>query len=634
MEPDGFADDLQETTRRGLLAAAGASSITGALSTLFETTAAAKPAAPDDAPTDSEFGVERCGGTDAYPQSVASGGPTPTGVIAWTRLDSSVYVPGKPVAVRVGLEEAMENVIYRGTVPADAVGPQADYTVQADLHGELPSDRHLFYQFIHDGIASPVGRCRTLPAADASPDRLSLAVANCNSYGSGYYGGYAHIADEDVDFLLHVGDFTYEGAPNSSLEGRSFDLPSGKGKSHTLEDYRFVHKTYRSDEFLQQALQQHTLIHTWDDHELVNNPWWNRENDAPATADHPYSGDPEKLKRLFVRAITAFSEYVPSRVYDAGTKDDRIDGDAIHDEFRLYRSIRFGDLAELFMTDERLYRDGPPEDEFGRRDQSRPPARTADDEDRTMLGEEQLEWFLNGGDNPEGLPDTAGVGGSDALWTVWGNSVMHTAMKQMNAGPATWYNSIARATYDCWDGYRHERSVLADTFVETDNVVVLTGDFHTYVAGYLKENYESVTQSEYVTDDGRIGVEFITTGLSSGNFAAAGGLPKTATELGLDRVVRSMNPHIEWFNSAHWGYATVEITRDGCVYTAWSVDREDNSEDAERILLRSFRVPEGEVDIRELERNPVDRLIGDVEGINSEVGLPDGVDGHSSTGDG
>ena len=157
-------------------------------------------------------------------------------------------------------------------------------------------------------------------------------------------------------------------------------------------------------------------------------------------------------------------------------------------------------------------------------------------------------------------------------------------------------------------------------------MVVLTGDFHTYVVSYLKEDYEDATHYEYASDDGRVGVEFITTGLSSGNFASAGGLPTTATELAIDRVVRTGNPHIEWFNSAHWGYAVVDIGRDGCTYTAWDVDREDDSADADRRMLRRYRVPEGRVELQELARNPTDRLIGDVEGITSEVGLPDGAE--------
>ena len=615
--------DARKPTRRRLLQAAGAGSVGAALSKLFETGAAATGTKPRDPTDGTVFEVERLGGTDAYPQSVASGGPTPSGVIAWTRLAPETYRDDEPVGVEVATDEAMDDVIYRGVVPAEAFGPQTDYTVNADLDGELLPNRHLFYRFVHDGVASPVGRCRTLPEPDASPEHLSLAVASCNSWGAGYFGAYAHIAEEDVDFLLHLGDFIYEARANGDKLGKSFEIPSGNKRAHTLADYRKIHRVYRDEAFLERALEKHTLVHIWDDHELVNNPWWNDEADAPATNDHPYSGQPEKLKRLFVAAIKAYSEYVPTRLYYDGDEGGRIDPDAIHDEFRLYRSLRFGDLAELFMTDERLYRSGPPEDRFGRREDSIPPSQTADDPDRTMLGEEQLEWFLNGGANPDGLPDTDGVAGSDAQWTVWGNSVMHAAMKQLPAGPATWYNTIARATYDCWDGYRHERSVIADALADVDNVVVLSGDFHTYLVAYLKKDYEDATQYEYASDDGRIGVEFITTSMTSGSYGSSGVIPPTAREEAINQVVQTGNPHIEWFNSSRWGYAVLDITRDDCTYTAWNVDREVDSADAPKKLCRRYRVPEGRVELEEVARSPLDRLIGDIRGVNSEVGLPD-----------
>ena len=74
-------------------------------------------------------------------------------------------------------------------------------------------------------------------------------------------------------------------------------------------------------------------------------------------------------------------------------------------------------------------------------------------------------------------------------------------------------------------------------------------------------------------------------------------------------------------------FATVlDIGRDGCTDTARDVVREDDSADADRRMLRRYRVPQGRVDLQELARNPTDRLIKDVEGITAEVGLPNGAD--------
>ena len=40
----------------------------------------------------------------------------------------------------------------------------------------------------------------------------------------------------------------------------------------------------------------------------------------------------------------------------------------------------------------------------------------------------------------------------------------------------------------------------------------------------------------------------------------------------LSRIIRAQNPHIEFFDSAHWGYSVLEFTREGCTYTGYSVD--------------------------------------------------------------
>ncbi|PSP67524.1 hypothetical protein BRC85_05230 [Halobacteriales archaeon QS_1_69_70] len=69
-----------------------------------------------------------------------------------------------------------------------------------------------------------------------------------------------------------------------------------------------------------------------------------------------------------------------------------------------------------------------------------------------------------------------------------------------------------------------------------------------------------------------------------------------------------------------------DIGRDGCTDTAWDVDREDDSADADRRMSRRYRVPEGRVELQELARTPTDRLIEDVEDTTAEVGLPDDAD--------
>ena len=73
----------------------------------------------------------------------------------------------------------------------------------------------------------------------------------------------------------------------------------------------------------------------------------------------------------------------------------------------------------------------------------------------------------------------------------------------------------------------------------------------------------------------------------------------------------SRNPHVEWFNWSHTGYTTVEFTANDAVYTAYSVDATVDSADAPRRLLRSYRVPEGRVELQEFDGPVTDAAMAD-----------------------
>ncbi|WP_306061512.1 PhoD-like phosphatase N-terminal domain-containing protein [Natronococcus wangiae] len=114
-----------------------------------------------------------------FPQSVASGGPTPTGVILWTRIAPAAFDATALLAVRVARDSDFEEVVYEGVV-ADAEQIKShDYTVKVDLDGSLESDREYYYRFYYRNTASRIGRCQTLPAPDASPEVMRFAVLAC-----------------------------------------------------------------------------------------------------------------------------------------------------------------------------------------------------------------------------------------------------------------------------------------------------------------------------------------------------------------------------------------------------------------------------------------------------------------------
>jgi alkaline phosphatase D len=237
-----------------------------------------------------------------------------------------------------------------------------------------------------------------------------------------------------------------------------------------IEDYRYLHRTYRSDAFLQAALSTHTLVQTWDDHEIVNNRYWNYSEERPyaGDGDHPKNDDAEFMTQLFADGIRAWWEYTPTRVpYDP-------EAETLLDQLELWRSFQFGDLVELLVTDERLFRTSPT-------DGSQLGAEIDDGEettelDETMLGETQRDWFT------DRLADPT------ATWTAWANEVL--AMEfDLDLG------SIDILNGDAWDGFAAEREHILDSVAESDaSFVALTGDMHSALAGYVERDGEPVGQ--------------------------------------------------------------------------------------------------------------------------------------------
>jgi alkaline phosphatase D len=516
---------------------------------------------------------------------VASGGPTPEGVIVWTRVAPSAFDPDQPLAVQVATDEWFDEVVYEGVVEDGEAVAAHDHTVKVDLDGHLDPDSEYHYRFVYDGVASRTGRCRTLPAPGDSPESVRFAVLACQDYLNGYYGAYHHVAAEDVDFLVHVGDFVYEsdagefkGLGSYDYPGREKSFPSGREHVQDLEDYRYLYRTYRSDRFLQEALESHTLIAGWDDHEMVNDVYWDYRADAPA-GDHPRGDDPEFMTHLIADAMHAWWEYMPARVhYDPG-------GESIQERFRLWRSFEFGDLVTLAMTDERLFRD-PPREAIPTPDNVGPQYEPIG---RTMLGDVQREWLI----------DT--ITGSETTWTVWADEVL-TVPLRLGSGPLSIY-----PVQGGWDGYTRERQKITEAVATAgvENYVTLTGDMHCYVAAYQQTSYPGrVRGGEGVARGERIGVEFMTPAITSINVAEAlhltRGWRRRITEPVLSWLVPAMNPHIEFFDSHHWGYSVVEFTPEDCTYVGYAVDKTVNSPDAERQVIVAYRVPEGEYELEDV----------------------------------
>src|SRR5918992_182553 len=264
---------------------------------------------------------------DPFTLGVASGDPTPTGVVLWTRLAPRPLEPdgGMPGGgVRVQWEVAtgprLGNVVRRGEALAH---PRFAHSVHVDVDGLEPG-RHYWYRFRAGGHLSRVGRTRTSPDPARPLGRLDLAVVSCQSWESGYYTAYRHLAEDDVDLVLHLGDYIYENAPRPGRPRihrgpEATDLASYRAR-HALyktdPDLQAApeppprpttgprHALYKTDPDLQAAHARHPFLVTFDDHEVQNN----HAGRHPAT-----DGDPAAFLRRRAAAYRAAWEHLPLR---------------------------------------------------------------------------------------------------------------------------------------------------------------------------------------------------------------------------------------------------------------------------------------------------------------------------------
>src|SRR5262245_13189979 len=219
--------------------------------------------------------------SDPFTLGVASGYPAPDGVVLWTRLASDPLAGGgmPDAAIEVGWEvaadEAFRDVVRKGT---ERAVPRWAHSVHVEVAGLAP-ERHYYYRFHAGGAVSAVGRTRTAPATGAAMERLRFAFASCQHYEQGYYAAYRAMAREDLDIVLHLGDYIYE-----SSWGRNHVRKHGAEEPITLEEYRNRHALYKTDPDLRAAHAAFPWIVTWDDHE-VDNDYANdhsQDRDLPA----------------------------------------------------------------------------------------------------------------------------------------------------------------------------------------------------------------------------------------------------------------------------------------------------------------------------------------------------------------
>jgi alkaline phosphatase D len=437
---------------------------------------------------------------------VASGDPTPDGIVLWTRLAPEPTDPTSlgdaaiPVRWRVATDHRLKQVVSSGVAVA---APELAHSVHVEVQGLLP-EREYFYQFDVNDEESRIGHFRTAPADSALVNQIRFAFATCQDWPSGYYTAYRDMAANDLDFVIHLGDYTYE-YEIKRTNRRGPTAPAFKEACHDLRTFRLRHTLYKLDRDLQAIHAKFPFVVIWDDHEVAN--------DYSGLAPEFGSPSPEFAARR-AAAYQAFYEHMPIRLAAALNPAE---------ELRIYRRLRFGTLAELMMLDNRQYRSDNP---CGDGESLRCDAALTGN--YTMLGAAQEQWL---GES---------FAASTAKWNIVGQQFLIAQLEHANIQPNWFWN-------DAWDGYPLARRRLLQRVVETNlsNAVFLSGDWHSTFVNDLKLDFNAPASPTIAT-------EFVTPAITTGGDATPYG-PYYAPMI-------PFNPHIKYYEGDRRGYFVATIT--------------------------------------------------------------------------
>jgi alkaline phosphatase D len=465
-----------------------------------------------------------------FTHSVASGDPQQRSVVLWTRF---VGADGGEARLKaeVADDPRFARIVARGEALA---GPLGDFCAHARPDGLKPG-RWYYYRFVApDGTISPVGRTRTLP--EGALDRFRIGVFSCANATSGWFTAYAHAAArDDLDLLVHTGDYIYESPVDRSDALAALAVERDIQPRHeavALADYRLRYASYRRDPALMELHRRFPMIVMWDDHEVANNSWAGGAKNHDETSEGPWAARK-------AAGLQAFREWLPT-----GRAD--------------YERYQIGGLATLFRLETRFlarteqldirsalagaaaFRDGPLAD----------PA-------RTMMGRTQEQWLFDGlaqsvrSGTPWQLVAQQVIMAPTRLPPVssawYAPGVRPAAKEQAELAAAEMLQKAGVPTMlDRWDGYPAARHRLFESARQADaDLVVLSGDSHTAWAFDLEH-------------DGKpIGVELAGQSVSSlGLEKRFGGDPRL-----IAAAFQARNPLLKWCDTSRRGYMTIEITR-------------------------------------------------------------------------
>lgn len=512
----------------------------------------------------SVFGCSSTGATATnssaieFLHGVASGDPLTDSLILWTKVTPAQQVDAVQLLLEVSDSPDFGKVQHQQLCLARK---EANYCCKVDLTGLQPG-RSYYYRFSDSNTVSATGHGKTLPAGSVSEVRF--AVLSCSNYPAGYFHVYQQVAQQQLDAVLHLGDYIYEYEQGGYATERSVELgralaADNQAEMVSLTDYRKRYALYRSDKDLQQAHANHSFICVWDDHEITNDAWTDgAENHQPNEGDY-------QLRKL--NALQAYYEWMPIRPLVSGQQQS------------LSRSFAFGDLVDLHMLDTRIegrnqqleyahYTDKT----SGAFDSQRFIADLTNSK-RTLLGQKQQQWLQ------------AQLLRSKAQYQVLGQQVLMakmmfpsellsafskpgpelvdkiaqlTALKQrvakgdtsLSAEDKKRIESVVAYNLDAWDGYPYEREVIYKTALQQNKkLVVLAGDTHNAWASSLHDQQGN-----------KVGIELATPSVSSPGIETYLKLNTSQVEQ-LAAMLPTLIDELEFCNLHQRGYLLVAFSK-------------------------------------------------------------------------
>ena len=465
-------------------------------------------------------------GSNPFALGIASGDPTPDGVVLWTRLipaDPGAAVNPLTVHWEVADDTAFSRIVQRGQAQAL---PEWGHSVHVELQGLQP-DHWYHYRFHHSGATSATGRTRTAPALTDLPARLRVVFASCQRWEHGYYAAWRQVVADAPDLVLFLGDYIYEYACPKDISGlaRVHSLRAAQ----TLADYRDRYALHKSDPLLQAAHAACPWSATWDDHEVQNDYAGQLGRD----------GDAATFAAMRVAGWQAFYEHMPLRASSLARGVGAL---------QVYRGLSWGRLAQLHLLDARQFRQWQACRKPG--SSGAGSVRPSDcaawgDPTRTLLGAEQEQWL------DQRLADGAAVAGaSDTNAPRWSVIAQQTLFSPRH------HPSGKRST-DTWDGYPAARARLLQSLQRHPqrNTVLLGGDIHqNYVSNVLADPEHAKSPV--------IASEFCGTSISSRS---------GTTQDKADAIARH-NPHVLLARCEERGYGLADITPQRWTTTLRAVD--------------------------------------------------------------